>query len=312
MEGLRSLIPSLLVRLLALIDMLRVAFRRWGMAPLPGRSAAALRRDAVAWPPAIDCSCYYTENFFVDVPEIGPAHFTFESEESFRRGHADLLRQLRPSTREELLGRLAQEALRRRQQPTLAAARKARVHAEYRPLHPGLWTLTEEWLHPDFIALVHDAVRARRGDGASFVPPKELADGVYALPVFSARFCELLCAELDAFAKSGLPCGQPNSMNRHGALLDELGLSLGLLDPLISEWLAPLCRQLPALAASGGAALDGHKSFVVTYRLGEDEHLTEHYDNAEVTLNANIGLTFEAVGAVCGVEPRLPLTLSSS
>jgi hypothetical protein len=125
-----------------------------------------------------------------------------------------------------------------------------------------------------------------------------VAEGVFALPVFSERFCQLLCEELDAFGRSGLPCGQPNSMNRHGALLDELGLYPGLLDPLVREWLVPLCSQIPAFAAVGGGHLNSHKSFVVTYRIGEDEHLTEHFDNAEVTLNANLGLSFEA-GELC-------------
>jgi hypothetical protein len=63
----------------------------------------------------------------------------------------------------------------------------------------------------------------------------------------------------------------------------------GLLDPLMREWLRPLCAVLPPLAAAGGASLDRHKSFVVAYRLGEDEQLSEHYDNSEVTLNANLG-----------------------
>ena len=60
------------------------------------------------------------------------------------------------------------------------------------------------------------------------------------------------------------------------------------------EWLRPLCARLPPLAAVGGATLDHFKAFTVSYRLGEDEHLAEHFDNAEVTLNAQLGGTFEA------------------
>ena len=117
---------------------------------------------------------------------------------------------------------LEAEALRRRQQPALAAARKAKIEAEYTRLHPSLWTLRDEWLHADFIELVHRARCAERAHedarGAKpFEPPREVAEGVFALPVFSERFCHLLCEELDAFGRSGLPCGKPNSMNRHGA-----------------------------------------------------------------------------------------------
>jgi peptidoglycan/xylan/chitin deacetylase (PgdA/CDA1 family) len=263
--------------------------------------------------PSIDCACYYTENFFFGPRHFffGPRHFTFESEDAFRRQNADLLASLSPSDAEGLLSGLEAEAVRRRQQPALAAARKAKIEAEYTRLHPSLWTLCDEWLHADFIELVHRARRAGRahdgahegapkdGGGAEpFKPPRKVAEGVFALPVFSERFCQLLCEELDAFGRSGLPCGQPNSMNRHGALLDELGLYPGLLDPLVREWLVPLCSQIPAFAAVGGGHLNSHKSFVVTYRIGEDEHLTEHFDNAEVTLNANLGLSFEA-GELC-------------
>ena len=286
--------------------------------------------------PSIDCACYYTENFFFGPRHFffGPRHFTFEGEDAFRRQNADLLASLSPSDAEGLLSGLEAEALRRRQQPALAAARKAKIEAEYTRLHPSLWTLSDEWLHADFIELVHRARRAGRahdgahtdGGGAEpFKPPRKVAEGVFALPVFSERFCQLLCEELDAFRRSGLPCGQPNSMNRHGALLDELGLYPGLLDPLVREWLVPgypgwkegvscahhgaispqvrewlvpLCSQIPAFAAVGGGHLNSHKSFVVTYRIGEDEHLTEHFDNAEVTLNANLGLSFEA-GELC-------------
>ena len=174
--------------------------------------------------PSIDCACYYTENFFFGPRHFffGPRHFTFEGEDAFRRQNADLLASLSPSDAEGLLSGLEAEALRRRQQPSLAAARKAKIEAEYTRLHPSLWKLCDEWLHADFIELVHRARCAERAHedarGAKpFEPPREVAEGVFALPVFSERFCHLLCEELDAFGRSGLPCGKPNSMNRHGA-----------------------------------------------------------------------------------------------
>ena len=176
------------------------------------------------WHPSIDCACYYTENFFLGPRHFffGPRHFTFESEDAFRRQNADLIASLSPSDAEGLVRALEAEALRRRQQPALAAARKAKIEAEYTRLHPSLWTLRDEWLHADFIELVHRARCAERAHedarGAKpFEPPREVAEGVFALPVFSERFCHLLCEELDAFGRSGLPCGKPNSMNRHGA-----------------------------------------------------------------------------------------------
>ena len=36
---------------------------------------------------------------------------------------------------------------------------------------------------------------------------RPIAEGVFALPVFTRRFCTLLCEELAHFAASGLPMG---------------------------------------------------------------------------------------------------------
>ena len=237
---------------------------------------------------SFDCACYFTENYFIHSPI--KAHFSFTSADEFGREHAELLGSLDASERSELLASLEAESIRRCSQAACAKERKARIAAEYAPLYPNLWTLREEWLHEDFVALVRGVLR----DHDEWTPPRAIAAGVYALPIFSQQFCELLCAELDAFSRAGLPCGQPNSMNRFGALLDELGFSPGLIDPLMRDWLRPLCAALPPLAAVGGASLDRHKSFVVTYRIGEDEELSEHYDNSEVTLNVNLGIKFEA------------------
>lgn len=42
--------------------------------------------------------------------------------------------------------------------------------------------------------------------------------------MLDTRQCSLLLEELQHFTHSGLPRSQPNSMNRHGLLLRELGL----------------------------------------------------------------------------------------
>lgn len=248
----------------------------------------------------LDCACYFTENFYVRSPIRG--HYTYEGADAFRDRYASLLSSLAPAMQDELLANLEREAERRRAQAPAAAARKARIAREYVRLHPELWELREEWLHPDFVALVEGAkaaserplTRGGGGGGGAWKGPTQIVEGVYTLAVFSPAFCELLCEELDHFRASGLPCGQPNSMNRYGALLDELGFSSTLINPLIHDYLRPLCGRLAPLAAAGGATLDRHKAFVVAYRLGEDEALSTHFDNAEVTLNINLGRDFEA------------------
>lgn len=236
----------------------------------------------------IDCACYFTDNFFVRSPIEG--HFSYENAASFSTEHASLLESLAPPKRAELLSNLEAEAKRRHAVVDEAVSRKTRIRTEYVPTHAELWTLWPQlWLRREFIELVS---KAQRG-GPSFKPPPQLAPGVYSIPIFTENYCRMLCEELDAFRASGLPAGQPNSMNRYGTLLDELGMGPGFLEPLMRDWLSPLCKALPPLAAVGGASLDHHKSFVVAYRLGEDEELSAHFDNSEITLNCNLGRDFE-------------------
>ena len=74
-------------------------------------------------------------------------------------------------------------------------------------------------------------------------------------------------------------------------LLDELGFDDDLLRPLRVNYLQPLTRLL--FPECGGGSLDSHKAFVVTYRIGQDEALDYHYDNAEVTINISLSAAFE-------------------
>ena len=51
-------------------------------------------------------------------------------------------------------------------------------------------------------------------------------------------------------------------------LLDELGFGPTFLEPLLRDYLRPLCEAFPSLAGEGCSTLDHHKSFVVRYRIG--------------------------------------------
>merc|ERR550532_3554115 len=77
-------------------------------------------------------------------------------------------------------------------------------------------------------------------------------------------------------------------MNRFGVILREVGLCEGLLDPLVSGFVDPLAAKLLPMCADG---LDSYRAFTVKYEASEggDRSLTQHYDNAEVTLNVNVG-----------------------
>ena len=197
----------------------RWSFQAWAAPLLFALRTSAARLSAT--PPAlsshapelahgIDCACYYTDNFFISTDFL-QSHFTYHGVERFVSEHTSLLGQLSRAQHTELLSKLETEAERRRGVVGLAVARKRRVQLEYVRLHPELWALREEWLHPEFVRLVRAArerpVAIGSGAGVPAWPggPKRLCEGVYAVPIFSRRFCELLCEELAAFADCDLP-----------------------------------------------------------------------------------------------------------
>jgi hypothetical protein len=153
------------------------------------------------------------------------------------------------------------------------------------------------------------------------------AEGVFELPSFLAKaFCADLAAYVAAWSEACAGAkGRPNSMNRHGALLDEVdgGRWTALLStPLLRDAVRPLAARL--FPDDGGASLDHHRCFTVVYAVppppaaaaaaeeekkydedqppsgssssssssiissSSDVALSTHFDNAEVTLNVNI------------------------
>eukprot|EP00438_Fugacium_kawagutii_P018512 Skav201485 [mRNA] locus=scaffold828:231754:241438:- [translate_table: standard] len=119
----------------------------------------------------------------------------------------------------------------------------------------------------------------------------EVSRHIWTFPVFTETFCDQLEAELCNFLDSGLPRTAPNTMNRFGIILSELGFCERLLDPLVFDYVNVVAnRLLPAFCEK----LDSYRAFTVLYdsTANGDKDLALHYDNAEVTLNINIGGTW--------------------
>jgi len=107
----------------------------------------------------------------------------------------------------------------------------------------------------------------------------------------------MLVGEVDAYADSGLPQARPNSMNKYGLVLNEIGME-ATFDSLQQRVLQPVARLL---FPTEGGALDRHHSFVVQYQQGKDLGLDMHTDNSDVTFNICLGRDFDGAGLTfCG------------
>jgi len=158
----------------------------------------------------------------------------------------------------------------------------------YRALHADVYRLLDEHLAPE-------AAAALRGSASGLAAlAREVAPGVFSLPLLTPDFCARLRVELhrrEHFARlTERPLQRPNSMNRDGVLLDEVGFE-ALVDDLLQRVAAPLGRAL--FARFGGDTLDHHHGFTVEYSPERDCDLALHIDDAELTLNVCLGDAFE-------------------
>ena len=118
---------------------------------------------------------------------------------------------------------------------------------------------------------------------------KKVGSEVYSLPVFKKDFTKNFLEELQHFKLSGIHHEQPNSMNRHGIILDEIGFK-SFFDLLRIKFIQPLAQKV---FQNSNLKLDSHRAFVVKYAMNEDLNLSPHFDNAEITLNVALSEHFE-------------------
>ncbi|PRP83370.1 hypothetical protein PROFUN_09398 [Planoprotostelium fungivorum] len=150
------------------------------------------------------------------------------------------------------------------------------IKSNYQPLRPQMFQFTE-------------ATAVEKGQESSFFH-KETDTGIYSFNMFTEKFCRELIEEVDHFEKSGLPVMRPNSMNNYGVVLEEIGFNQFFLDVL--KYVNPFAERLYGPI---GRSLDSHHSFIVEYKIGEDEDLDFHYDAADVTINFCLGKEFTGV-----------------
>ena len=125
--------------------------------------------------------------------------------------------------------------------------------------------------------------------------------GIYSFELFTPALCALMLDEIDGFEATDLPRRRPNTMNRAGLIVNEIGMH-SLLSSVLEMVVAPLSHALYASEAFA-SSLDHHHSFVVQYSTadGGDSGLDMHHDAAEVTLNVCLGREFAGAGLrFCG------------
>eukprot|EP01065_Artemidia_motanka_P027131 TRINITY_DN32364_c0_g1_i1.p1 TRINITY_DN32364_c0_g1~~TRINITY_DN32364_c0_g1_i1.p1 ORF type:complete len:544 (+),score=197.99 TRINITY_DN32364_c0_g1_i1:66-1634(+) len=173
------------------------------------------------------------------------------------------------------------------------------VISRYRPLrrHDRMYTVWEEgwpqgWLDP----ALRRAMEQQSDDAWRSLVTEEGPE-VYSFNLFTPEFCDTFVEELRSFYASKLPARRPNSMNNYGVVINDIGME-SFIDRLQADVFAPLSR---VFFAEAGAHLDGHHSFIVRYKVGEDLGLDMHTDDSDVTFNCCLVKDFQGAGLqFCG------------
>ena len=110
----------------------------------------------------------------------------------------------------------------------------------------------------------------------------EPAPGVFTFEAFTPRYCKRLLSELSKFEDVA-----PNSMNRYGRVLQDIGYA-HLCEDLLFNLVNPLVRRLyPSI---GG--LNDYHGFTVSYSK-KQRSLDRHVDSSIITLNICLGGDFK-------------------
>jgi len=170
-----------------------------------------------------------------------------------------------------------------------------RLSREYTPLHPSLYSLCdhESIFEPTFLAAVRIGTREAFESMKDF---KRLSDGLYQYRIFSESVCRELMGEVDNFnafaASTGLPVTRPNSMNRYGLIMNDIGF-LRTMDALMRRFVQPFANAFFTERLGEGFEFQSQHTFVVRYKMGEDLDLKTHRDDSDLTLNVCLGKEFE-------------------
>ncbi|CAH1800472.1 unnamed protein product [Owenia fusiformis] len=236
----------------------------------------------------------HPRQFILDYTQYG-LHVTYHNEEQFIEDYGQILHQKGCRATEQLnavIVKIYNEIDRRKNLGKAALERIAIIKSSYKPLHEDVYTLKEKYLSNEFLKLVrHCKATGSTEHTVKQFMNTEKAESVFSMQVFTMDFCKVFIEEMEHFEKFDFPKGRPNTMNNYGILLNELGFDENFMKIFRSNYIEPIAKLL--YPECTGTSLDTHKAFIVKYKPEEDTSLSFHYDNAEVTLNINLGKDFQ-------------------
>eukprot|EP00930_Biecheleria_cincta_P099040 TRINITY_DN90698_c0_g1_i1.p1 TRINITY_DN90698_c0_g1~~TRINITY_DN90698_c0_g1_i1.p1 ORF type:complete len:420 (+),score=53.44 TRINITY_DN90698_c0_g1_i1:26-1261(+) len=176
-------------------------------------------------------------------------------------------------------------------------------------LHPDLFKpgKVEEWLLPEVLQALGEwrsSQNPRLVDLELLPDIRVEAPGVVSFGLLRPGLCERLLEEAKHYAdQSMFPSLAPNSMNKDGCILNDIGLR-PVFTFLLRRYLVGIAGKLfgsdevraESLGESplgtenwGGAGLSDHHTFITRYAANGDRSLDMHVDESDVTFN--IGLS---------------------
>lgn len=258
--------------------------------------------------PFCHCNCYYTHNLYIKSLN---KHFTYCNESQFFKDYGETLNALGCSVadKENIMQEIYEEISRRKSVHEKTIERKKLIKANYVPFDIDVYTLKEDFLESSFLKLVEASKCMNYQKIFQIVETLSAEKKIYGFPIFKYEFCSRLLTELNHFEQSSLPKERPNTMNKYGVLLDDLGFHDNFTLPLRQKYLDPLSKIL--FPEWRGQGLDSHKIFTVSYKSEQDKDLGYHYDNSEVTLNCCLGKKFEGSVLYFGDMKTVPIYQST-
>ena len=188
------------------------------------------------------CKCIFEKNIFLQRLKL---HVTYKNDEQFISDYSNHIKDI-----DEALAEAREEALRRVNVSNEMVERRDFIQRTYNPLFPEIYSFKKDYFSEDFLSLPHSTKSVT-----------QIGKGLFTFPVFTKDFCEQLITELKHFKKQDLPHRQPNSMNRHGILLDDILGFNEFFDVFRIQYLQPLARKF--FPDMRDIDLDSHKGNVI-------------------------------------------------